>query len=149
MRGIDARLIESQIGAHAERRPRRYQVLRPGFRREQEGLEVGFRRRPQPSPLVDGDEHGRLHPVPGHELRAFPDACIEERAESGFRLARLPIHDQDPFQAGTVHLSVRYSTMEGNLMILSPDSGRDALSALLSSILCSVDLHFIHVNVVN
>ena len=67
----------------------------PRFRREQEILQGRPRHSFQPPPLLDGDEHGRLHTAPGHDLGSVPEAGFEELAEMRSRPVGLP----DPVHA--------------------------------------------------
>ena len=51
---------------------RRREHLRPGFRREEQLLEIGLRHFLKPSPLRNREKHCRFDAAPGHGLRPFP-----------------------------------------------------------------------------
>ncbi len=82
--------LEGRCRAMAMPRARRREGVGPGFRREQQFLQIGLRRVPQPPPLLDGQKHRRLHATLDHELWPFPGARFEKLAEPGLRLMDLP-----------------------------------------------------------
>ena len=83
-------LLEGRRRTIAVPRAGRREHVRPGFRCEQQRLQIGLRDFPQPPPLLDRQKHRRFHATPGHDLQPFPGARFEKRAEPGPGLLNLP-----------------------------------------------------------
>ena len=74
---------------------RRREHLRPGFRREEQLLEIGLRHFLKPSPLRNREKHCRFDAAPGHDLRPFPGTRVEKLTEPGLGFLNLPSSAHD------------------------------------------------------
>ena len=84
---------------------RRREHLRPGFRREEQLLEIGLRHFLKPSPLRNREKHCRFDAAPGHDLRSFPGTRVEKLTEPGLGFLNLPSSAHDsPRVNATDHL---------------------------------------------
>ena len=96
---------------------RRREHLRPGFRREEQLLQIGLRHFLKPSPLRNREKHCRFDAAPGHDLRPFPGTRVEKLTEPGLGFLNLP---------SSAHGSPRVNATDHFYDHLSPAARREA-----------------------
>ena len=80
----------------ATRPPRRREVPDPCVGGQEQLLQVRPGHPLQPSPLLDGKEHGCLYPPLGHDLGSLGNGTFEKLAEPRFRILHWPSLAHDP-----------------------------------------------------